>query len=111
MMLIEKIILNMDREVAYELNKQYSYQSILFDCAQQLANYTIGTRKHIQLNVSTTKIRRTDLLEVPEKILTLSPDERKGLGINRSTLWYQQKKLAGGKQVNAYSKIMSKLAA
>jgi hypothetical protein len=46
-MLIEKIRLNKDNKVPYKSNKQYSYQSILLDCVQQLADYVIGKTKGI----------------------------------------------------------------
>ena len=35
----------------------------------------------------------------------------KELGINKSTLWYQKKKLNEGKKIRIYSKIMDKLCA
>gem|GEM_PF-5143083 len=36
------------------------------------------------------KIERNDFVEVKEKILNMSANERKRLGINKSTLWYQK---------------------
>lgn len=108
-MLIEKIRLNMDTKVPYKNSKQYSYQSILLDCVQQLANYIIGKGKDLQLTVPLTKIQRTDQLEVRHKIMTLSPAQRKSLGINKSTFWYQQKKIQEGKKIKLYSKVLQKL--
>jgi CRISPR-associated protein Cas1 len=107
--LIEKIRLNMDTKVPYKNNKQYSYQTILLDCIQQLANLVIGKRKELQLDIPSVKIRRSDPFELRQKILGISPNQRKALGINKSTLWYQQKNLAQGKRVRVYSKVMSKL--
>lgn len=98
-MLIEKIRRNMDTKVPYKNSKQYSYQSILFDRVQQLANYVIGKKIDLQLAVPTTKIHKTDSLELRQTIMTLSPAQRKSLGINKSTLWYQKKNLALGKQI------------
>lgn len=109
-MLIEKLRLNMDKKAPYKNNKQFSYQSILLDCVQQLANFVIGKRKELQLNIPLAKIRRSDPLELRQKILAISPNERKALGINKSTLWYQQRKLAEGKKVKVYRKFMAKLA-
>ena len=43
------------------------------------------------------------------KILRMTPNKSKLLGINKSTLWYQKRKLADGKVVRVYSKVMSKL--
>jgi len=108
-LLIAKIRLNIDMKVPYKHGKQFSYQTILLDCIQQLANYVIGKRKELQLNIPLVKIRRSDPIELWQKILDLSPDVRKALGINKSTLWYQQKNLVEGGRIRVYSKVMSKL--
>jgi hypothetical protein len=42
--------------------------------------------------------------------LAITPAERKTRGINKSTLWYQQKKLADGKKIKLYHKVLTKLA-
>jgi len=38
------------------------------------------------------------------KIISVNPERRKELKINRSTLWYQQKKIKEGKTIKIYSK-------
>ena len=43
------------------------------------------------------------------KILTLTTEERKAKGINKSTLWYQQKKIKEGKTIRVYNKIRGKI--
>ena len=108
-MLIEKIRLNMDLKMPYKNGKQFTYQTILLDCIQQLANFVIGKRKELQLNIPLVKIRRSDPFELMQRILAISPKERKPLGINKSTLWYQKKNLAQGKRIRVYRKVMSKL--
>jgi CRISPR-associated protein Cas1 len=47
---------------------------------------------------------------VREKILRMSVQERKNLGLNKSTLWYQKKKLTEGKKIKLYNKVLSKIA-
>jgi hypothetical protein len=42
-------------------------------------------------------------------ILNMTPDQRKELGINKSTLWYIQKNLREGKKVKLYDKIRAKI--
>lgn len=39
----------------------------------------------------------------------MTPDERKRLGINKSTLWYMKKNLREGKRVKFYDKNLLKL--
>lgn len=109
-MLIEKIRLNMDTKIRYKNNKQYSFQSILLDCVQQLANFIIGRRKDFQLAVPLMKIQRNDPLELQLRIGTMSPAQRKQLGINKSTLWYQKRNLAAGKRIKLYDRVLTKLA-
>jgi len=36
--------------------------------------------------------------------MSIDPDKRKELKINKSTLWYQQKKIKEGKSIKIYSK-------
>jgi hypothetical protein len=56
------------------------------------------------------KIQRNDTLEWQQRILAITSTERKTRGINKSTLWYQKKKLADGKKIRLYHKVLTKLA-
>jgi len=40
---------------------------------------------------------RNDSSEMMDKIMSINPEKRKELKINKSTLWYQQKKIKEGK--------------
>ena len=55
------------------------------------------------------KVNRNDNLELREKILNMTPEEMKGLGINKSTLWYIRKNLSEGKTPKIYEKIFLKI--
>jgi len=39
----------------------------------------------------------------------MTPEERRGLGINRNTLWYIQKNLREGKKIKIYDKVKAKI--
>ena len=56
-MLIEKISLNFNRTTNYKANNKHSYQNILLDNIQQLANFVIGKKKswHQQINIMVSK--------------------------------------------------------
>jgi CRISP-associated protein Cas1 len=109
-MLIEKITLNFNGKVKYKHDKQSSYQSILLDSIQQLANFIVGKRKKdLQFVIPTVGIERDDGLEIQQKIMKITPSERKRIGINKSTLWYQKKHLTEAKRIMIYDKIFSKL--
>jgi len=43
------------------------------------------------------------------KIISVNPERRKELKINRSTLWYHQKKIKEGKTIKVYSKTRVKI--
>ena len=46
--------------------------------------------------------------EVRSKIMSIDPQKRKELKINKSTLWYQQKKIKEGKSIKMYRKTVNK---
>ena len=54
-MSIEKISLNFNKKVAYK-SKNYSYESLLLDNTQQLANFIAGKRKDLQFDIPIMKI-------------------------------------------------------
>ncbi len=42
-------------------------------------------------------------------VLSLTPQDHKKLGINKSTLWYIQKHIKEGKRIKVYGKVMGKI--
>lgn len=107
-LLIEKIRANFNRKAPYK-GKNYTYQNILYDNVQQLANFVSDRRKDLEFVIPKLTIDKNDSLELREKILKMTPEERKRLGINKSTLWYMKKNIADGKNIKIYDKILSKL--
>ncbi len=75
-----------------------------------LANYIIGKSGKLQFNIPEFMINRTDNTEIRNKVLSLTPEDRKRLGINKSTLWYMQKHIKEGKRIKVYGKVMGKLS-
>ena len=108
--LIEKIRLNFNARALYN-GKYYSYQNILYENVRLLANYIIGKSSKLQFNVPEFKIKREDNTDIRSKVLSLTPKDRKKLGINKSTLWYMQKHVREGKRIKVYNKVMSKINA
>jgi CRISPR-associated protein Cas1 len=107
--LIEKIRLNFNSRVLYN-GKYYSYQNILYENVRVLANYIIGKSGKLQFNIPQLNIKREDRIELRDRIASLTAEDRKRLGINKSTLWYMQKHVKEGKRIKVYGKVMSKLA-
>jgi len=42
--------------------------------------------------------------------MSITPEERKRLKINKSTLWYRQKAIKEGKTIKIYKNVVGKLA-
>lgn len=73
--------------------KQHTYQNVLSDYVQNLANYIQDKQKELRFNVPVIQIKRNDDPDMRDKILNMTPNQRKELGINKSTLWQIQKNL------------------
>jgi len=57
---------------------------ILQDNLQQLANFLVEKKEEYDFIIPKMKLNRNDNLELREKILSMTSDERKYLGINKS---------------------------
>ena len=69
----------------------------------------MGKSGKLQFNVPEFKIKREDSTYIRNKVLSLTPEDRKRLGINKSTLWYMQKHIKEGKRIKVYGKVMGKI--
>ncbi len=86
-----------------------AYQTILYRNVQALANFIMGKGKPLGFDVPCVAIRRDDTLDMKQCILAMTPDERKRLGINKSTLWYKKKQLIEGMPLKIYRKVSERL--
>jgi CRISPR-associated protein Cas1 len=89
--------------------KQHTYQYVLGDNVQMLANYISDRSKVLEFNIPGVPIKRNDDNKTRDFILNMTPDQRKKLGLNKSTLWYIQKNLREGKKVKLYDKVKAKI--
>ena len=60
--------------------------------------------KILNFEIPEIKFYRNDDIEIRKWIMSLTPEDRKRLKINKSTLWYRQKAIKDGKKVKIYSK-------
>jgi len=109
-LLIEKISANFNTKVPYN-GKNYFYQNVLFDNIRNLAHHISDKKKNFDFVIPELIIQREDTVQLRKKILQLTSEDRKRLGINKSTLWYIKKNISDGKTSKIYSKIMYKLNA
>lgn len=95
---ILKINSNFNAEYNYNNGKQYSYQIILQDNIQQLSNFIADKKIEFDLIIPKMKLNRNDNVKLREKILNVTPDGRKRLGINKSTLWHIKKNFSSNSE-------------
>ncbi len=107
-LLIEKIRINFNRKAPYK-GKNYTCQNILYDNVQQLANFVSDRRKDLEFFIPKLTIDKNDSLELRKKILKMTSDERKRLGIAKTTLWCMKKNISNKKNVKIYEKTLFKL--
>ena len=106
--LIEKIKLNMNAKTAFK-SRNATYPTILSGNIHGLANFVIGRNKELSFDIPRLAVKRNDNLDVQQRILIMTPAERKSLGISKSGLWYQKKRIAQEKALKVYDKVLSKL--
>ncbi|MFP3300726.1 MAG: CRISPR-associated endonuclease Cas1 [Thermoplasmatales archaeon] len=107
-LLVEKIKNNFNQ--CYEFrNKQYALENIMFENIRELSKYITGNSKNLEFTIPDIEIKRNDNSQVRDKIMSIDPEKRKELKINRSTLWYQQKKIKEGKIIKIYNKTEMKI--
>jgi CRISPR-associated protein Cas1 len=107
-LLVEKIKSNFNLKVSYGI-KYFAYQNILYNNISQLAQFIAEKKKTLEIKVPPIKINRDDNLELRNKILSMTPEERKKLGINKSTLWYMKRNVSSKDKIKIYDKILAKL--
>ena len=73
---------------------------------RELSRYVSGKIKTLEFRIPDIEISRNDTIDVQNKIMSIDPEKRKALKINKSTLWYQQKKIKEGKTLKVYHKTL-----
>ena len=81
----------------------------MFENIRELSRYISGKIKTLNFKITDIEISRNDTIDVQNKIMSIDPEKRKALKINKSTLWYQQKKIKEGKEIKVYNKTKVKI--
>ena len=74
-----------------------------------MSRYITGNSKNLEFTIPDIAIKRNDNYQVRDRIMSIDPEKRKELKINKSTLWYQQKKIKEGKTIKIYNKTKVKI--
>ncbi|MCW6170870.1 MAG: hypothetical protein LVQ96_06835 [Thermoplasmatales archaeon] len=101
--MIEKIRNNFNKRYEFK-NKQYTLENIMFVNIRELSRYISGKVKTLEFRTPDIEISRNDTIDIRKKIMSIDPEKRKELKINKSTLWYQQRKIKEGKSIKMYNK-------
>ena len=109
-LLIERIKENFNRRYEFK-NKQYTLDNILFENVRLLSKYLLGKSKTLDFSIPEIRIERVDNKGIRSRIMSIDSINRKELGINKSTLWYQQRKIKEGKVIKVYEKTSVKVNA
>ena len=102
-LLIEKIQGNFNKRYEFR-NKQHTLENIMFENIRELSRYIMGKTKSLEFRTPDLTIKRNDNSQIRDKIMSIDPEKRKELKINKSTLWYQQRKIKEGKILKVYNK-------
>jgi CRISPR-associated protein Cas1 len=106
--LIEKVKVNFNMKVNYK-GKNWSYENVLLDNVRSLAHYIEGKTSTFTLNIPDLELNRVDDVGLRSRIMNMTVEERKKLGLARNTVWYMRKNVKEGKRINIYNKVMSKI--
>jgi len=107
-LLVEKIKNNFNQRYEFR-NKQYALENIMFENIRELSKYITGNSKQLEFSIPNIAIKRNDNSQIRERIMSIDPEKRKELKINKSKLWYQQKKIKEGKSIKIYNKTKVKI--
>ena len=102
-LLIEKIKNNFNKRYEFR-NKQHTLDNIMFENVRELSRYISGKVKELEFKIPDITMSRNDTTDIKDRIMSIDPDKRKVLKINKSTLWYEQKKIKEGKTIKLYNK-------
>ena len=101
--LLEKIVLNLNKRVEYK-GKFHTFENILLDNVRRLGDFIEKGQKELRFEMPDMAIGRSDDVESRNRIMSMTLEIRKKLKINKSTLWYRQKKIKEGKTIKTYKK-------
>ena len=87
----------------------HTIESIMFENIREFGRYVMENNNHLEFTIPSIAIKRNDNFQIMERIMSIDPEKRKELKINKSTLWYQQKKIKEVKSIKIYNKTRSRI--
>ena len=105
--LVQEIENNFSIQVRYSRGLQ-TYDSVYLDCVRKLCRSLLSS-KPLSFDIPVFHLEKKASLDLKQNILSITPSQRKALGINKSTLWYQKQAVLNGRQFELYGKTLSKI--
>ncbi len=84
-LLIEKFRLNINKKYPYK-GKLYALETIILETLKKLANFISGKANSFYPDIPEFMLEYMES-DIQEKIINMTPEERKARKINKSTLW------------------------
>ena len=81
----------------------------MFENIREFSRYIMDNSKQLKFTIPDIEIKRNDNSQIRDKIVSIDPEKRKEFKINKSTLWYQQKRIKEGKSIKIYNKTKVKI--
>ena len=106
--LVNEISLNFSRKVNFA-GANRSYDMILLEIVKRLCKTLLSSRPFTLGIPMISPQEKLVNLDLKQNILSITPSQRKALGINKSTLWYQKQAVLKGSPFKLYSKTLSKI--
>lgn len=101
-LLLEKIVLNFNKRAEFR-GKFHTYDNVMLENIRLLAKFLENGEKVLDFEIPEIKPYRNDDIELRNRIMAITPEDRKKLKINKSTLWYRQKKIKENKTLKVYN--------
>lgn len=81
---------------------QMAYDNVMLENIRLLAKFLENGGKVLDFEIPEIKPYRNDDIELRNRIMAITPEDKKKLKINKSTLWYRQKKIKENKTLKVY---------
>jgi CRISPR-associated protein Cas1 len=108
-LLISRLKEAMNQRALYKNKQNFTYQNILFNEVRKISRFLQSKQNKLEFNIPLIHIKRNDELSLRNRILSITPEERKKLGLNKSTVWYLQKHVKEDKKIKVYNKVRARL--
>ena len=84
---------------------QIAYDNVMLENIRLLAKFLENDEKVLNFEIPGIKPYRDDDIELRNKITSFTQEDRKQLKINKSTLWYRQKKIKENKALKVCNRV------